>query len=159
MVTVFIEIEDTFLGDNCHPFNLHNYRGWQLGQGPMQTVGAFAVIFDSGANVLLCHRTDRDAWNLLGGRVEPGETPQETVVREVLEEVGLQVRVERLLGVHPVPAKHDLVFTFLCVPVGGVLGTSSESDRVAWFSRAGLPANTLPRHLERTEGAYEGRAR
>jgi 8-oxo-dGTP diphosphatase len=125
----------------------------------MQTVGAFAVIFDSGANVLLCHRTDRDAWNLPGGRVEPGETPQEAVVREVLEEVGLQVRVERLLGVHPVPTQHDLVFTFLCVPVGGVLSISSEADRVAWFSRAKLPANTLPRHLERIEDAYEQRAR
>jgi 8-oxo-dGTP diphosphatase len=125
----------------------------------VQTVGAFAVIFDSGVNVLLCHRTDRDAWNLPGGRVEPGETPQEAVVREVLEEVGLHVRVERLLGVHPVPTKDDLVFTFLCVPVGGVLSTSREADRVAWFGRANLPANTLPRHLERIEDAYEARTR
>jgi 8-oxo-dGTP diphosphatase len=125
----------------------------------MQTVGAFAVIFDSDASVLLCHRTDRDAWNPPGGRVEPGETPQEAVVREVLEEVGLRVRVERLLGVHPVPAKDDLVFTFVCVPVGGVLSTSSEADQVAWFARANLPANTLPRHVERIEEAYEGRPR
>jgi len=125
----------------------------------MQTVGAFAVIFDSAANVLLCHRTDRDAWNLPGGRVEHGETPWDAVVREVLEEVGLEVRVERLLGVYPVPAKEDLVFTFLCVPIGGALTTTDEVDQVAWFGRAALPANTLPRHIERIEDAFEQRAR
>ena len=56
-------------------------------------MGAFAVIFDAEANVLLCHRTDRDAWNLPGGKVEAGEAPWEAAVREVHEEIGLHVRV------------------------------------------------------------------
>lgn len=120
----------------------------------MQTIGAFAVIFDSAANVLLCHRTDRDAWNLPGGRVESGEAPWEAVVREVHEEVGLQVRVERLLGVYAVPQKADLVFNFLCVPVGGVTCTTPEANQVAWFNRHAIPANTLSRHIERIEDAY-----
>ncbi|TAH29152.1 MAG: NUDIX domain-containing protein [Oscillatoriales cyanobacterium] len=58
----------------------------------MHTIGAFAII-DSGGKVLLCHRTDRDAWNLPGGRVEAAETPWAAVVREVEEEVGLLVKV------------------------------------------------------------------
>src|SRR6267378_7972806 len=59
----------------------------------VQAMGAFAVIFDAEANVLLCHRTDRDAWNLPGGKVEAGEAPWEAAVREVHEEIGLHVRV------------------------------------------------------------------
>ncbi|MET0168281.1 MAG: NUDIX hydrolase [Vicinamibacterales bacterium] len=49
----------------------------------MLTLGAFAIILDAGPRVLLSHRTDRDAWNLPGGRVESKETPWEAVVREV----------------------------------------------------------------------------
>jgi len=120
----------------------------------MQTIGAFAVIFDAAANVLLCHRTDRDAWNLPGGRVESNESPWEAVVREVQEEVGLHVRVERLLGVYSVPEREDLVFNFLCVPVGGAVCTSTEADQVHWFSRNAIPVNTSPRHVERIKDAY-----
>ena len=120
----------------------------------MPTLGAFAVIFDSSGNVLLCHRTDRDMWNLPGGRVGLGETPSDAVVREVLEEVGLRVQVQRLLGIYSVPRKKDLVFSFQCAPIGGALGTSEEADRVGWFGRTSLPANTLLRHIERIEDAY-----
>lgn len=121
---------------------------------PGQTVGAFAVIFDAAANVLLCHRTDRDAWNLPGGRVESGESPWQAVVREVQEEVGLHVRVERLLGVYSVPKRGDLVFSFLCAPIDGAICTSAEADQVRWFSRSTIPANTSPRQVERIEDAY-----
>jgi ADP-ribose pyrophosphatase YjhB (NUDIX family) len=91
--------------------------------------------------------------------VESAEAPWGAVEREVLEEVGLQVRVERLLGVYSVPTKEDLVFmfTFLCVPVAGVPTESEKADRVAWFNRASIPANTLPRHVERIEDAYASR--
>jgi 8-oxo-dGTP pyrophosphatase MutT (NUDIX family) len=69
----------------------------------MHTIGAFALIFDDTNRVLLCHRTDRDMWNLPGGRVESHESPWAAVAREVEEEVGLRVRVKRLLGVYSVP--------------------------------------------------------
>ncbi len=121
----------------------------------MHTVSAIAIIFGEGSSILLCHRTDRDAWNLPGGRVEPNESPWVAVVREVEEEVGLLVRVERLIGVYSVPEKSDLVLNFLCVPIGGALRLSPEADEIRWFSRACIPRNTLPRHIERIEDAYE----
>ena len=118
------------------------------------TVGAFAVVFDTECKVLLCHRTDRDAWNLPGGRVDHSESPWAAVVREVEEEVGLLVRVERLLGVYSVAARTDLVLNFLCVVIGGAERQSSEADEIQWFHRNSIPANTLPPHATRIEDAY-----
>jgi ADP-ribose pyrophosphatase YjhB (NUDIX family) len=121
---------------------------------PMHTIGAFALIFDEENKVLLCHRTDRDAWNLPGGRVEPHESPWAAVVREVEEEVGLLVRVERLLGVYSVAEKTDLVLNFHCVVVGGAERLSDEADEIRWFDRRSIPCNTLPRQIARIEDAY-----
>lgn len=122
----------------------------------MHTIGAFAVIFDDELRVLLCHRTDCDMWNLPGGRVELGESPWQAVVREVHEETGLEVEVRRLLGVYAVPARSDLVLTFACARQGGALQLNPEADDLQWFRRDALPANTLPRHVERIADAFSG---
>jgi ADP-ribose pyrophosphatase YjhB (NUDIX family) len=118
------------------------------------TIGAFAIILDNESRILLCHRTDRDMWNLPGGRVEANESPWDAVVREVTEEVGLAVRVDRLLGVYSVPSKADLVLNFLCVPIGGSIRLSDEADAIQWFSRADIPPNTLTRQRERIDDAF-----
>lgn len=46
------------------------------------SVGVFAIIADARGNVLLCHRTDYDFWNLPGGRLEASEAPLAGVIRE-----------------------------------------------------------------------------
>ena len=120
----------------------------------MATLGAFAAIFDEQTRILLCHRTDRDMWNLPGGRVEPHEAPWQAVVREVEEETGLLVYVEELIGVYAVPQKQDIVFDFLCRKSGGTLRLSEEADQLSWFHQKDVPSNTLPRHIERIHDAY-----
>jgi ADP-ribose pyrophosphatase YjhB (NUDIX family) len=93
-------------------------------------------------------------WNLPGGKVEANESPWDAVLREVTEEVGLLVRVERLLGVYSVPSKRDLVLNFLCVPVGGAIRLSDEADAIQWFSHTDIPPNTSARQRERIDDAF-----
>ena len=61
-------------------------------------VGAIAV--RDGALLLIRrgHAPSRGRWSLPGGRVEPGETPHDALVREVAEETGLTVEVGELVG-------------------------------------------------------------
>lgn len=61
-------------------------------------MGAIAV--RNGALLLIrrAHAPSRGRWSLPGGRVEPGETPQQALVREVAEETGLTVEVGELVG-------------------------------------------------------------
>lgn len=117
-------------------------------------VGVFATIRDERGRVLLCHRTDCDWWNQPGGGLEGGETPWQGVVREVCEECGLEVVVERLAGVYSwAPKKDEIIFSFVCRVTGGTLGTSDEADDVDYFSPDAFPPNTFPEHVSRIRDA------
>lgn len=113
------------------------------------TIGAFAIILDAEDRVLLCHRRDIDLWNLPGGGVEAGETPWEAVVREVREETGFEVAVERLQGIYVKPETDDLVFSFICAIRGGAITLNDEADRIDWFAKDDLPPNTSPKQQAR----------
>ena len=113
------------------------------------SVGAFAIILDDQNRVLLCHRCDHDLWNLPGGGLEFNEAPWECVVREVKEEVGLDVEVERLAGIYSKRNKNDLVFSFVCKVIGGKLTLTEEVDQIEYFSIGEIPKNTVPKQVER----------
>src|SRR5712691_2056109 len=119
-------------------------------------IGVYALVFD-GEHVLLAHRRDIDWWNLPGGGVERGETVDEAIVREVREETGLEVKVERLVGVYSKPQKQELVLTFRCAVIGGTLCETEESRECRYFLPSALPANTLPKHRRRIEDALLNR--
>ncbi len=120
----------------------------------MPTVCAFALILDDQSRLLLCRRRKDGKWNLPGGHVDSKEPPWETVVREVREEIGLDVRVERLLGVYSIPSQDDLVLTFICVPASRMLRASDEIDQIDWFEPGRLPTGMRPRHDGRARDAF-----
>lgn len=122
---------------------------------PLFTIGTFAVIFDGEGRVLLSHRRDMDAWNLPGGGLEPGELPDAGVCREVREETGLEVVVDRLVGVYGKPTRNELVFAFVCHVVDGHVSPTEESDESRYFSPDNLPPNTLLKHAERIWDALQ----
>src|SRR5437868_4012784 len=81
-------------------------------------ISVSALIFDD-ERILLALRRDIDWWNLPGGGMEYGETVEEAICREVHEETGLLVAIERLVGVYSKPQKQEVVLTFRCRIEGG----------------------------------------
>ncbi len=76
------------------------------------------------------------------GYQEINERPEATARREVLEETGLEVRIDRLLEVVWVgddARKPANVFIYLCTPAGGELLAASDAQDAAWFSLENLP--------------------
>lgn len=118
------------------------------------TIGVFGIIKDQQNRVLLVLRTDKDWWNLPGGGLESGETPWEGVVREVKEETGLNVKVERLIGVYSKPLRNDLVFSFACQVLSGELTLNDEAADLRYFSLNELPENLYYNHRERIKDYF-----
>jgi mutator protein MutT len=82
---------------------------------PRWPVSMKGVVFIGSLVALV--RNDRLEWELPGGRLEHGETPEECVVREIAEELSIAVRAEELIDawVYRVqPTKRVLVVTFGC---------------------------------------------
>ena len=120
---------------------------------PIFRIGVFALIFDLENQILLGHRRDIDWWNLPGGGMEFGETVDEALCREVREETGLEVKVDRLVGVYSKPQKQEVVLTFICQVIGGTLQSTEETLENRYFAPDALPGNTLPKHRQRIEDA------
>jgi 8-oxo-dGTP diphosphatase len=121
-------------------------------------IGVSGLLFDQ-SRILLAHRRDIDWWNLPGGGMELGETVEDAVKREFLEETGLEVEVEQLVGVYSKPQKQEVVLAFLCRKIGGVLTETEESRECRYFALNDLPVNTLPKHRQRIQDALLGQER
>jgi len=91
-------------------------------------------------------------YSVLAGFVEPGETLEECVAREVKEEVGLSVKNIRYFGSQPWPFPNSLMVGFLADYSGGdIKANPAEIADAAWFTADNLPAIppriTIARHL------------
>ncbi|ASO22140.1 8-oxo-dGTP pyrophosphatase MutT (NUDIX family) [Actinoalloteichus hoggarensis] len=84
----------------------------------MYPVSIKGVVIRDGAVLLL--RNDREEWELPGGRLELGETPEECVTREIIEETSWPVRTGPILDAWPyhitVARKTVLIVTYGCYP-------------------------------------------
>lgn len=100
----------------------------------MHSVSVAGVAFDEHGRVLLIRRQDNGQWQAPGGILELGETFEEGVVREVLEETGVQVEVERLTGVYKNMPRGVVALVYRCRPVGGRTAPSPESAKVEWLA-------------------------
>lgn len=117
--------------------------------------GVAAVVLDDGGEVLLVKRADRQRWALPTGTVERGESLTRALVREVKEEAGLDIEIDRLSGVYSAPEQqvfsyasgqtvHFVTSCFRCRPAGGRL--TADGDEVVdagFFRTEELPPTML----------------
>jgi ADP-ribose pyrophosphatase YjhB (NUDIX family) len=140
--------------------------GERAGKAGRLTIGCAAVIFNATRQaILLTRRHDNGRWCLPGGHMEPGERVDEACVREVEEETGLEVRIERLIGVY---SGYDRLVEYadgnrfqivgLCfeaTAIGGTLGGSDETTAYGYFTLEELALmDVVEHHLERIRDAF-----
>lgn len=113
---------------------------------PEVCVGAIAV---HDGRLLLIRRGHGPAageWSLPGGRVEPGETLAEAVVRELVEETGVEGVCERLVGwVERIGADYHFVILDFAVTVldPGALHAGSDAAEAEWVALDDVPHRRL----------------
>lgn len=96
------------------------------------TRGVFAaIVLDD--RLLISEWRDQQSWNLAGGGVNEGETDEEALVREVLDETGLRVRVHVPVGEELVKGE-DTMQLYLCTIIGGALMATRESRHHRWVT-------------------------
>ncbi len=106
-------------------------------------LGVGALIFE-GSRIVLVERGKPPLlgqWSLPGGLVEAGERLEDAVMREVLEETGLHVRVDSIATIFEriMPDEvggceyHYVLVDFYCSVVGGDLCAGDDSKRAEWF--------------------------
>lgn len=114
-----------------------------------------AVIHDEAGRLLLQEKSSGEAWSLPAGAIEPGETPQEAITREVMEETGLAVTSTSILGVfggrefryvYPNGDQVEYVVTLFKCRVGDGSGawTDSETKSIRYFTQNDMPPLALP---------------
>ncbi len=110
-------------------------------------VAVAAVVRQDDGRVVLLRRAQRDSgfgrWILPGGHVDRGEVVEEAALREVAEETGLQVELERLLGVYTYPGNPVVLIVYLARPVGGRPTPGREALELKAFAPAEIPWDQL----------------
>ena len=102
-----------------------------------------AAIIQQEGKYLICQRAHDDElpllWEFPGGKLEPGETLEECIVRECQEELGVDIRVCGQFGRTSYPHKQwELVFTFFQAEIVAGTLTLAVHEQIRWVSAAEL---------------------
>lgn len=128
---------------------------------PTHIVTVDGIVENERNEILLVKHRAKEVWTIPGGQVEVGENLMNALIREIKEESGIDVIVNKLVcvssntctyegynGYGTVPTK--VMFGFTCSYIGGVLSTSDETSESRWVSKDRvLDYITVPHLLER----------
>jgi 8-oxo-dGTP diphosphatase len=118
---------------------------------PPLVLVAAVVLVDADGRVLLAQRPDGKSmaglWEFPGGKVDQGETPEAALIRELREELGIDVAASCLapftFASHAYPDFHLLMPLYVCRKWSGI-PLAREGQRLAWVRPAGLVDYSMP---------------
>lgn len=139
--------------------------GW-----PTHIVAAAGYIFDNEGNIIIV-KTHNRGWDCTGGQIEEEENIEEGLLREIIEESGVNASIKCLCGIYsnvgkhvfydgvtPVPTK--VMMDFICEYIDGELTCSNETSEVIWVPKSKvLSYITSPAQIYRFKKVleYEGK--
>ena len=124
-----------------------------MSRTPKHSVAVVAAVFREDGRVLAIRRQDSGEWQPPGGVLELAETFEEGVRREVLEETGVTVHVQRVTGVYKNMPNGIVALVFRCRPVAGTAQASEEAAAVQWLTLDEVAEYMDPAHAVRITDA------
>jgi 8-oxo-dGTP diphosphatase len=126
----------------------------------MANIGVFATILDAAGDLLLVRQNyAARLWTQPGGRVEPNESPLDALHREVREETGHRIAVDRFVGAYSRTYDDDLVLAFIGRTIGSApWAPDGEIAAIGFFAPDRLPEPMNLRTRMRIADALAGRS-
>jgi len=127
-------------------------------EAPTHSVSVAGIVIDAHDRVLVIQRRDNGHWEAPGGILELGETLEQGVQREVMEETGVQVAVDQLTGVYKNMNRGIVALVYRCSVTAGHPRTSDESSSVQWVERDQVDVLMSPAYSARIHDAFSSTA-
>ena len=88
------------------------------------------------------HKSQGGLWEFMGGKIEPGETPEQALARECREELNLEIENERIIDsvIHEYPEKTIRLTLIECKPKVGSTLRANEHQEIRWVTREEMDA-------------------
>ena len=105
-------------------------------------IDVVGAIIKDGDRYLVGQRAANKAqgglWEFMGGKIEPGETPEQALARECREELALEIEDEHIIDsvVHEYPEKTIRLTLISCSPKSGSIPKALEHQQIRWVTRA-----------------------
>lgn len=123
---------------------------------PTHLVSVAGLVTNDRGEILLVNSPWR-GWEYPGGLIEPGETFEEALRREIREEAGVEIEILRFVGICKNVEKDIVNIDFACRYVSGELTTSEESTEVIWATpEKALEMITFPLTKKRLANMLSG---
>ncbi|ETW21553.1 NUDIX hydrolase [Mycobacterium gastri] len=122
---------------------------------PKHSVSVAGIVVRDDGRVLVIKRDDNGHWEAPGGVLELDESFEAGVRREVLEETGLEVTVERLTGVYKNLTHGIVALVYRCRPAGGQPQATEEARETRWMTKEEAQSAMVPAFGVRVLDAFE----
>lgn len=126
---------------------------------PKHSVSVAGIVVREDGRVLVIRRDDNGHWEAPGGVLELDESFEDGVRREVLEETGLAVEVERLTGVYKNLTHGIVALVYRCRSASGEPHVTAEAREIRWMTKGEVQSAMVPAFAVRVLDAFEEAAR